>query len=587
MPRSTSPSPRLIATLAGVALALLAAGPARSAEPRFDLALNQAPAAQVFMQLGMGSDWQMLVSPDVAGSITLNLRGTTVPEALETLRDLYGYEVRYGGANGKRVHVLPNTVQTRLFRINYLPGRRQGTSDLRVSSASITSGNGQNSPNGASSSGAYGGSSGNAGNSPGGAGHNGRSDDSAYVRTSSDADFWRDVKASLQALLGLDDNGIDTAGGLAAAAGSGPVGIAAPRRSLVLNPAAGVVVVRATPAELRQVESYLQAVQVSIERQVMLEAKILEVELGESSQTGINWAAFGRALGGAVSLGLAQPGVTLAANGALNLNGTAVTPGGNLASGSATAPFYGLAFQATHFAALLSFLEGQGKVQVLSSPRIATLNNQKAVLKVGSDELYVTGVSSTTTSSGSTSTSTPSVVLQPFFSGISLDVTPQIGEDGQVMLHVHPAISTVTEKQKAINLGSLGSYQLPLASSAINETDSIVRLRDGEIAAIGGLMSQERREDSTAVPGLGELPVVGGLFRQKSTSMRKRELVILLKPTIVRDGAAWPEADPSAPTSRLQPFPEKSADRSADKSAGPADAEPPSRAALVIDGTAR
>lgn len=590
MPRTTSPLRRLSATLLNATLlnatllsatlALLATGPARAAEPRFDLALNQAPAAQVFMQLGMGSDWQMLVSPDVSGLITLNLRGTTVPEALETLRELYGYEVRFSGAHGKRVHVLPNSVQTRLFRINYLPGRRQGTSDLRVSSASI-SGTGQQAQGGSNSSGNNGGNNGgnSGGNNNGSGGLNTRNDDSAYVRTSSDADFWRDVKASLQALLGLDESGADHA----AAGVAGAPGTPAPRRSLVLNPAAGVVVVRATPAELRQVESYLQAVQVSIERQVMLEAKILEVELGESSQTGINWSAFGRALGGAVSVGLAQPGVALAASGALNLNGTAITPGNNLASGSATAPFYGLAFQATHFAALLSFLEGQGKVQVLSSPRIATLNNQKAVLKVGSDELYVTGVSSTTTSSGSTSTSTPSVVLQPFFSGISLDVTPQIGEDGQVMLHVHPAISTVTEKQKAINLGSLGSYQLPLASSAINETDSIVRLRDGEIAAIGGLMSQERREDSTAVPGLGELPVVGGLFRQKSTSVRKRELVILLKPTIVRDGTPWPEADPSTPTSRLQPFPDKSADKSAD----PADAEPPARAALVIDGTAR
>ncbi|MDP4302598.1 pilus (MSHA type) biogenesis protein MshL [Leptothrix discophora] len=594
MPRPTAPArctlpTTLPATLLAAALALSPLAPARAAEARFDLALNQAPAAQVFMQLGMGSDWQVMVSPEVAGSVTLNLRGTTVPEALETLRELYGYEIRI---SGKRVHVLPNTAQTRLFRINYLPGRRQGTSDLRVSSASITgsgagNGNSGNSGNGGSSGNASGSYAGGGSGGSASGGHGGRNDDSAYVRTSSDADFWRDVKASLQALLGLDENGADNTGGAQPATpGAAPL-----RRSLVLNPAAGVVVVRATPAELRQVESYLQAVQVSIERQVMLEAKILEVELGESSQTGINWAAFGRALGGAISVGMAQPGVTLAASGALNLNGSQVTPGSNLVSGNATAPFYGLAFQSTHFAALLSFLEGQGKVQVLSSPRIATLNNQKAVLKVGSDELYVTGVSSTTTSTGSTSTTTPSVVLQPFFSGISLDVTPQIGEDGQVMLHVHPAISTVTEKQKAINLGSLGSYQLPLASSAVNETDSIVRLRDGEIAAIGGLMSQERHEDSTALPGLGELPVVGGLFRQKTTSVRKRELVILIKPTVVRDGSAWPEADTTQPTSRLQPWPEKANEKANDKandmSAPGADARPaPARAALVIDGTA-
>ncbi len=523
----------------------LAPAAVRSAEPRFDLALNNAPAAQVFMQLSMGSNWQVLVGPEVAGNITLHLRDTSVPEALEALRELYGYDYRI---SGRRVYVQPNTVQTRLFHVNYLPGRRQGTSDLHVSSASMThgggtGGSGNNAGQGGNTPASYGSSNSPAGNA---GGLNNRSDDSAYVRTSSDADFWRDVQASLQSMLAIGESSAESP----AAAAANPQ----QRRSLVLNPAAGVIVVRATPAELRQVGDYLKAVQLSIERQVMLEAKILEVELGNEAQSGINWSAFGRALGGALSIGLVQPGVTLAGSGALTLNGSSITPGSNLAASSNGAPFYGLAFQSANFAALLSFLESQGKVQVLSSPRIATLNNQKAVLKVGSDELYVTGVSSTTTATGSTSTSTPSVVLQPFFSGIALDVTPQIDADGQVMLHVHPAISTVSEKQKNINLGSLGSYQLPLASSTVNETDSIVRVRDGQIVAIGGLMSQERREERSAVPGLGGMPVLGGLFRQTSTVMRKRELVILLKPTVIRTDGPWPEADPHQPESRLQPW---------------------------------
>ncbi len=120
-------------------------------------------------------------------------------------------------------------------------------------------------------------------------------------------------------------------------------------------------------------------------------------------------------------------------------------------------------------------------------------------------------------------------------------MTPQIDDAGNVMLHVHPTISTVTEKNKNIDLGSLGSFRLPLAASAVNETDSIVRVRDGQIVAIGGLMKQEMRDERTGLPVISEAPVVGGLFRQTGTVMNKRELVIMLKPTVIQDGGAWPD----------------------------------------------
>jgi len=311
---------------------------------------------------------------------------------------------------------------------------------------------------------------------------------------------------------------------------------------VVLNPAAGVVVVKATPAELRQVEQYLKAVQISIERQVMLEAKIVEVSLNKDAQTGINWAAFGKLGSGQLSLGSAAPGTVLGNTGNLTGSGNTVTPGVGLAASALGRGFYGLAFQAANFAALLNFLQTQGDVQVLSSPRIATLNNQKAVLKVGSDELYVTGISSNTTSSGTSTVTTPTLTLQPFFSGISLDVTPQIDDAGNVMLHVHPTISRVTEKNKDIDLGAQGVFRLPLASSAVNETDSIVRVKDGQIVAIGGLMKTELRDERSGLPVIGDLPVVGGLFRQTSTIVSKRELVIMLKPTIIHEDGSWPDA---------------------------------------------
>ncbi len=514
---------------------LMAAAPVRNpapvavAEPRFDLSVNNAPAAQVFLQLANGTGYNMLVSPEVSGQLSITLKDTTVAEAMDTLRELFGYEYRI---TGNRIFVYPNTVQTRLYKVNYLPGRRQGASDTRVTSSAITLSSGQG---GASNGG--GGNNVNNNNSNNSNNNSGsRSDDSAHVRTTSDADFWREVQNSLIAMVGNH-------GG----------------RNVVLNPAAGVVVVKATPAELRQVENYLKAVQLSIERQVMLEAKIVEVQLNRDAQTGINWAGFGKLGSGKLTIGSAAPGTVLGQTGNLVGNdGTHVAPGVNLAAGALGKGFYGLAFQAANFAALLNFLQTQGDVQVLSSPRIATLNNQKAVLKVGSDELYVTGVTTTTTASGTGSVTSPSLTLQPFFSGISLDVTPQIDDVGNVMLHVHPTISVVTEKNKNIDLGSLGSFRLPLAASTVNETDSIVRVKDGQIVAIGGLMKHTMIDERTGLPVLSDAPVVGGLFRQSTTLHSKRELVIMLKPTIIREDGVWPDAPTfGGPMSAAQAVPAK------------------------------
>jgi MSHA biogenesis protein MshL len=507
-------TPRTRARRAHVtALAVLAIAAACVAVPvhaangseRFDLSVNNAPAQQVFMQLAAGSPYSVMVSPEVAGHITITLKNTTVIESLEYLRELFGYDYR---VNGQRVVVYPNSVQTRVFRVNYLPGRRQGVSDIRVTSSSIaqSAGSATTATNGSSAT-----------NSSTSA----RADDNAHVRTTSDADFWREVQASLQTLVGSQ-------GG----------------RGVVLNPAAGVIVVKAMPGELRSVEQYLKQVQLAIERQVMIEAKIIEVELNDDSQAGVNWSAFGSSVFGSnnkLSLGVAQPGATVGNTGTLTDGVNTAVAGANIAAGALGRGFYGLAFQAANFAALLNFLQTQGNVSVLSSPRIATLNNQKAVLKVGSDEMFVTGISSTTTTSGAATTSTPSVNLQPFFSGIALDVTPQINESGHVILHVHPTVSNVAEKVKNIDLGALGAYRLPLAASTVNETDSIVRVRDGQIVAIGGLMLQRQSDGSSGVPVLSNMPVVGGLFRQKTTALQKRELVILMKPTVIGDDGQWPE----------------------------------------------
>lgn len=487
-------------------------------EPRFNLAVNNAPVSQILTALVSGTAYSMLFPPDLSGSVSLNLKDVTVREVLDTLREVYGYEYR---VQGTRIFVQPNTIQTRLFKINYLANRRQGMSDMRVTGSSPTtanqtssSGSGNNSPT--------------AGNAAGGTGsQQGQVSDSSRVRTTSDYDFWKDLTAALSAIVGTQDG-----------------------RSVIVTPVSGVVLIKALPAELRAVNDYLKATQLVVERQVMLEAKIIEVSLFDSYQTGINWSHFGGAAD-RFALGVLSPGAALAGTGALissavssvDASGVGVQPGadGQIATTGVGRGFFGLSFQSKNFAALLSFLEGQGDVQVLSSPRIATTNNQKAVLKVGTDDYFVTGISSTTTTSAAGNVVTPNISLQPFFSGIALDVTPQVDDGGNIILHVHPSVSVVEEKTKTVNLGDLGVFTLPLASSSISETDSIVRVQDGGIVAIGGLMSQEQNNTRFGLPGLSGLPGVGLLFGQRNGLNRKRELVILMRSTIIANESSWKE----------------------------------------------
>lgn len=483
-------------------------------EERFAVTFSNVPASQFFMSIVSGTRYSMLVHPDVSGTISANLKDVTIFEALDAIREMYGYDYN---VEGTRIYVKPLTMQTRVFQVNYLTGSRKGTSDIRVTSGSVS----DSSPAQPTST----------TTTPT---TTSRSLDSSKISTTSSSDFWGELKTSLEAIVGTGKEG----------------------RSIVISPQSGVVVVRAMWDELRNVSGYLKAMQLSVDRQVILEAKILEVQLNDGFQSGVNWAAFRTAANSRVSGGVITPGTVLQNNGPL-ATGVAtldtatktftggklgsLTPGQDLfaAASAGAGGLFGLAFQTSNFAALLSFLETQGTVHVLSSPRIATLNNQKAVLKVGTDEFFVTGVTTTIINSTTGTTTSPTVTLQPFFSGVALDVTPQIDELGNIILHIHPSVSNVTTVDKNLNFGSSGTFSLPLASSTISETDSVVRGQDGRIVAIGGLMRQATTTDRSQVPGAGNVPVLGALFRNTNDVTQKRELVILLKPTVVQSDAAW------------------------------------------------
>ncbi|TMH81929.1 MAG: general secretion pathway protein GspD [Betaproteobacteria bacterium] len=457
--------------------------PGAPVEPRFDLVVNSAPARQVFMSIVSGTRYSVIVNPAVGGTLSLNLKDVTVREALEAIREVYGYEFRI---DGTRIYVESAGLQTRVYQVNYLIGLRSGRSDVRVSSGAISG----TQPGGAGAPAAAVTAPGTPGQGTSPAlGAFGLSSiataalDASRVSMVSQNDLWGEVTSALRALVGT-----------------------APGRNVVVSPQSGVIVVRAMPEELRNVERYLKAMRLSVERQVMIEAKVVDVTLNNAYQAGINWAAFPS---GRVTAGVFGSNATL---------GTT----GNLSTGNPPT------------------INVNPTGRTLNTTVLGTGLAGTAVSAAGAVGAGVFGQSTT---GGPTSIQlTPT--LNSFFSGVSLDITPQINEDGNILLHIHPLVSNVVQQDLIFNFGGTNSADttLPLAKSSINETDTNVRVHDGNIVALDGLMKLDVANDRSGIPVLQDIPGVGGLFGNTTRTRIKRELVILLKPTVIKGEKDWEES---------------------------------------------
>lgn len=468
-------------------------------EERFDVNAGGLDARTFFQALVEGSRYNVVVHPDVSATVDLRLSDVTVPEVMAIAGDLYGLNIQ---RNGRLFRVDANSARTRIFPIDYLHFKRSGGSETRVSSGQVSSSR----------------------NNSTGAGSNRDFDDSdtrstsnlvgTRISTETESDFWQDLNQALSMIVGGGDG-----------------------RQVITNPGAGLVMVRADGTTLDQVEEYLRRTQLIMQRQVVLEAKILEITLNEGYQQGINWADV-------------QSASRITASDGLPEDFTAQALAGQAIQTSDIGGLFSASVRAGDFTGLIQLLGEQGNVQILSSPRISTVNNQKAVIKVGTDEFFVTDIDFDDNNSAVTATdrTSTSVELTPFFSGISLDVTPQIAEDGAITLHVHPSVSEVNDQEKVITVGDR-DVTLPLARSTVRETDSVIRAESGQIVVIGGLIQNSSEDNNAAVPFFSEIPLLGELFKQRRFQSRKSELVILLRPVVV--GADQMNADIAASRERM------------------------------------
>jgi len=474
--------------------------PIQAPEHRFDVTANDMPAKSFFLGLVAGTHENMMVSDSTTGNITLNLKNVTIEEALKAARDMYGYEYK---RTNMGYEILPLKMTTEIFTVNYLDINRNGQSQTQLISTDITNSGNNNGSNTNNT-----GTNGSTGSyappvvsmpsnpvTPGAptapsTQNTNPSGSGTIVVTKETTDFWNNLKDTLKTLIGSKDG-----------------------RWVVVNPQASVVMAHAYPRELHQVSRYLRKIQGNLQRQVIIEAKILEITLNDNYQAGINWKILG-----AVQSGINGLSPAFADNGQL----------------------FSLSIDVNNnFNSVINLLAQQGNIQVLSSPRISTINNQEAVIKVGNDQFFVTGYTSNITPTGSTNTTSQSVALNPFFSGITLDVTPQISSTGGVTLYIHPSISNVQSQDTTIQLGNTSGIGqstliLPLAASTIRESDNVVHARNGQIIVIGGLMQNATSEVVAGTPGLSKIPMAGTLARNTNQTVAKTELVILLRPIVVK-----------------------------------------------------
>jgi MSHA biogenesis protein MshL len=328
---------------------------------------------------------------------------------------------------------------------------------------------------------------------------------------------WEEIRVAVEALVFETPPGVGVAQGAqtSGTAGTGSTGrpysrVAGDGRRLIINPIAGTITVTAFPAQLEEVNVFIRTFESSIQRQVLIEAKIVEVNLDRSFEFGIDWNVVARV-------------------GTSTLTVRSTPPPSTSTGGAVGNVQFTLSGGPGQITALLNALSSQGDVRVLSSPRVSALNNQRAVFDVTTGEIVFTLNRTPFLNANGTTTFLSQVTPTQVNVGIVLDVLPQIGADNSVTMNIRPVVTSVARTASFTADGN--TFQAPVIDT--RESDTMARLRAGETIIIGGLMQNRRERVESGVPGLRSIPLLGRLFTSYKDVERKAELVIFLTPTII------------------------------------------------------
>ena len=495
--------------------------PKPSVKPEiYSVVVNGVNVQELLFALARDAKINVDVNAGIGGTVTLNAIDQTLPQLLSRIAKQVDMRWELDGPN---LLVMPDTPYLRVYKIDYLNIERSTKGTMGVSSQ-ISSGA------------AAGGSGG------GGGGGGGSNTSSTSVENTSANKFWVTLVENVKDILRETDKTLP-AGPTAPAAVPTPTPRAQPAAgqqsarvpaganssfreaaSVISNPEAGVLSIRATSRQHERIQEFLDQVQTSSTRQVLIEATIAEVQLNNNYQRGIDWSLV-RNGPGTLSLAQSAQGNSLA-----GINSSLLV----------------LNYAAQGVGVTLRLLESFGNVRVLSSPKISVLNNQTAMLKVVDNRVYFTIKGDTTATQGvssTTFTTTPNVVPV----GFVMNVTPQISDTDIVLLNLKPAVTRIIGFVNDPNptlanpcgIGVTACGVAPIVSRVpeiqTREMESVIKVNSGQIAVMGGLIQDSNTDNEDTIPGLFELPNVGAIFSNRNRESRKTELVIFIRPMVVRD----------------------------------------------------
>ena len=525
-------------------LALPKPRPAPKAET-YSVVVNNVPVSDLLFALARDAKVNVDIHPGITGTVSLNAINQTLPQLLARIAKQVDMRFEMDGPN---LSVMPDSPFLKSYKVDYVNMARSVTGTVAANTQIATGQPGSGS------------GTGGAATTPGSSGNTSRTE---IVNTSRNA-FWDSLERNIKDILretdkilpeGSSETVIEqassqTASGAAALPqGSGPRAAQAVASALQSNPApgsssqasgnsvvrrstfreaasviinaeTGVVTVRATGRQHEKVQEFIDRVVLASRRQVLIEATIVEVTLGDGYQQGIEWT---KVITGATGVGLS------------------VTPASiNSNVGSAVAPFtLGYQNKRSNFEinSIVNILQAYGTAKVLSSPRLSVMNNQTALLKVVENFVYFNVKADTTTTANVGTTVAVTTTPQSVSVGLVLSVTPQVGDTESVILNVRPSISSVVELKEDPNPSIPAGVKNFVPQIRTREIESIMRVNNGEVAVLGGLMEDGINWKTGRVPILGNIPLIGEAFTTRNNAAVKSELVIFLRPVIIRDAS--------------------------------------------------